>query len=328
VSLRIALFAPALFCFMAFGIVCMRPRVAHAQGAPSGADEVYVGIYVNQVTELSLKENRFQADFWLWFRWQNDAIKPYQSFEIANGRISSKTEPSISKVKGANYAVTRVVATMTTFWDVSRYPLDDHDMPIVIEDGNSEEFKLLYVADVVGSNVDPDFRVPGWSVSKSAAHVNTTVKRSNYGDISLPSDNESRYSSFRFVVKLERRGAAYFVKHFSGLFIAVLIAFLAFFIRPTDVDPRFGLGVGALFAAVASEYVVTGALPDSGVLSLADKLHIVAFGFIFLSLVQSACSLQLFHDERMHQSNRIDRWARVLFPASYTFVTAAVVLLS
>ena len=87
-----------------------------------------VGIYVTQVTELSLKDNRCTADFWLWFRWQNDDIKPYHSFEIANGQIGIKGEPAVSKVKELNYAVVRVVATMTTFWDVSRYPFDEHDL--------------------------------------------------------------------------------------------------------------------------------------------------------------------------------------------------------
>jgi len=79
-----------------------------------------------------------------------------------------------------------------------------------------------------------------------------------------------------------------------GLFVATGIAFLAFFIRPTDLDLRFGLGVGAIFAAVASQYVVSSSLAATHVLTMADFLHILAFVFIFLSLVESTVSPHLY----------------------------------
>ena len=293
-------------------------------------DEVSVGVYVNQITSLSLKDNKFSIDFWIWFRWKSDDIKPYETFEIANGNIDNKQDAAVSKVKGLNYAVLRANATITYFWDVSAYPLDNHALPIVIEDSESEEFKLKYVPDVESSNVDEDLQMPGWFRARNEAVVKTSSKHSNYGDISLPSNSESKYSSFQFSMVFERRGPLYFLKLFFGLFIAAMIAFLAFFIKPTEVDPRFGLGVGAIFAAVASEYVITSVLPDTGVISLADKLHIVAFAFIFLSLVQSTWSLKLYSsevDDQVAKSKRIDRICGIVFPAAYLFISGLCVLL-
>ncbi len=289
--------------------------------------EVAVGIYINQITAFSLKDNKFSVDFWIWFRWTHPDVKPYASFEIANGQIANKGEPEISVVKGQNYAVLRVVADITNFWDVSRYPLDDHPVPIVIEDSESEDFKLKYVADGPSCGLDDDVRVPGWTMGKSTAIVEVSKKHSNYGDISLPSDNESRYSSFRFTINLERHGASYFLKLFFGLVVAALIGFLAFFIKPTDVDPRFGLGVGAIFAAVASEYIVSGALPDTNVIALADKLHIVAFGFIFISLVQSTWSLAMFENGQEERSKSFDRLAWRILPPLYFLISGLAVLI-
>jgi hypothetical protein len=293
------------------------------------ANEVNVGVYVNQITEVSLKENKFVVDFWVWFRWKADDIKPYESFEVANGNIDNKEEPTVQKVKGLNYAVLRVTATITHFFDVRAYPLDNHPLAIIIEDADSEEFKLKYIADVESSNVDSVLQMPGWVKARHEAKITTSSKHSNYGDISLPSNSESKYSSFAFTMYFERQGLQYFLKLFFGLFIAALIAFLAFFIKPTEVDPRFGLGVGAIFAAVASEYVITSVLPDTGVISLADKLHIVAFAFIFLSLVQSTWSLKLFSSEddaKVEQSKRMDRISAILFPAAYLIVSGLCVL--
>jgi hypothetical protein len=117
------------------------------------------------------------------------------------------------------------------------------------------------------------------------------------------------------------------LKLFFGLFIAVMIAFLVFFIKPTDVDPRFGLGVGAIFAAVASEYIITGALPDTGVISLADKLHIIAFAFIFFSLVQSTWSLRIFQSDQEERSKNADKLAFKVFTPAYLVISALAVML-
>jgi hypothetical protein len=123
-----------------------------------------------------------------------------------------------------------------------------------------------------------------------------------------------------------RPGIGYFFKLFFGVFIAAVIAFLVFFIKPTDLDPRFGLGVGAIFAAVASEYVITSALPDTNVLTLADKLHILAFAFIFLSIAQSILSLRMFTTGREKASQTLDRLSFPVFFILYSALSLLLIL--
>jgi hypothetical protein len=155
------------------------------------------------------------------------------------------------------------------------------------------------------------------------------VYQTNYGDTSLPSGSESVYSRFLFAVPIERAGYGYFLKLFFGLFIATAIAFTASFIQPTHVDPRFGLGIGAIFAAVASEYVVTSALPDTNVLTMADTLHLLAFFFIFLSIAESTYSLSLYSSGdavRMRRSVRLDRWSFAVMSAAYIALSVLAVV--
>ncbi|MGE0608374.1 MAG: hypothetical protein AB7O62_14860, partial [Pirellulales bacterium] len=248
---------------------------------------VWVGVYVNQIHEVSLKENHFTADFYVWFRWQGEAVKPLESFEVVNGRIDSKDKAYETMLGDENYAVCRVVTTITEFWDVSRFPLNNHELLIQIEDGENEAFKLRFVADTENCGFNPQVQTPGWELGQAAASVSEQQYKTNYGDTSLPTGNASTYSRFVYGIPLERRGYGYFLKLFFGLFVATAISFLAFFIRPTEVDPRFGLGVGAIFAAVASEYVVTASLPDTNIMTMADQLHLLAFVFIFLSICES-----------------------------------------
>jgi hypothetical protein len=297
------------------------PESASRSSAGDAADLVHVGVYVNQIPAVRLKENEFTIDFWIWFRWESDELDPMSSFEVPNGRIDSRSDPYRAELPdGMNYAAARVTATITMFWDVSRFPLDDHVLRIAIEDPNNEEFKIRFVADEENSRIGPDVQVPGWIPRRGQARVVSQVYHTNYGDTSLPSENESVYSRFQFAVPIERAGYGYFLKLFFGLFIATGIAFTAFFIKPNDLDPRFGLGIGAIFAAVASEYVVTSSLPDTNLLTMADKLHLLAFFFIFLSIVESTYSLSLFSSPdaaRVRRSIRLDRWSFAVMSLAY-----------
>jgi hypothetical protein len=278
----------------------------YGQDLEAEPEAVYTGTYINRIYDVSLKDNCFSVDFYIWFRWKSGDIDPIESFEIINGHIDTKTDPYTDVVLGYKYATCRVTATITKFWDVSTFPLDNHVIQLEIEDSENEAHKLNYIPDAENSAASPDLTVPGWIIKNDYTEVLQHHYRTNYGDISLPTNNASIYSRFVHSINIERPNIGYFIKLFFGVFIAALIAFLAFLIKPTDLDPRFGLGIGAIFAAVASEYVITSSLPDTNVMTLADKLHILAFAFIFLSLAQSTLSLWLYNKGKEKVSHKLD----------------------
>ena len=97
-------------------------------------------------------------------------------------------------------------------------------------------------------------------------------------------------------------------------------------VRAQDVDPRFGMGVAAIFAAIASEYIVTASFPDTNVITLADKLHLVTFGFVFGTLAQSTWSLKLSEQGREAASRKLDGLSRWAFPLAYVVVNALLIV--
>jgi hypothetical protein len=124
-----------------------------------------------------------------------------------------------------------------------------------------------------------------------------------------------------------REGDLVFLKLLFGVWVGAGISFAAFFIAPNHVDPRFGVGVGAIFAAIASEFIVTQSLPDMNVMTLADKLHVLAFAFIFASIIESTWSLHLVEKGRPRESSRLDHVARWAFPISFALLSALAVRL-
>ena len=66
-----------------------------------------------------------------------------------------------------------------------------------------------------------------------------------------------------------------------------------FFIKPIHVDPRFGLSVGAFFAAFGNNIFIGTLPPQSDRIMLAQIVNSISLGTIFLTLVQSAIALYI-----------------------------------
>lgn len=286
---------------------------------------VTTGMYVNQLHELNLKENFFVVDLFVWFRWKGD-VKPNETFSFVDGRIESKTEEGMKTMPdGSTYQSYRVVVKVTKYWDVRRYPLDRYRLDIVLEEDKEDVNVIKYVADEGNSAMAPGVQMPGYELGYIGTTAGIGKYRSNFGDASLPKDHESEYSRITTSITLNREGSTYVAKLFFALWIAVAIAYLSFFIKPTNVDPRFGLGVGAIFAAIASEYTVSSGLPEIGAATLADKVHVIAYAAIFLILAQSTASLWLFEHEREAASKRLDKQFAWALPIAYLLANVLVI---
>src|SRR5690348_2902799 len=85
----------AVLAALVFALLAAAPAAGYA--APTadaaGPSKVVVGAYVDRITELSLRENRFRVDFYVWFRWTGDDkdFDPLKTFDITNGNITQRT---------------------------------------------------------------------------------------------------------------------------------------------------------------------------------------------------------------------------------------------
>lgn len=289
-----------------------------AAAAPA---EVEVGGYVVSVPEFSLRDNSFKVDLYLWFRWTDGELEPYESFTL-EGSIESQEEPVVERIEGGGfYASVRLTARITQFWDVTDYPLDDHTLRIAIIEGGHTSDELRFVAHEAGWRPE-GVQVPGWATVGAQVVVDEEVFETDFGHPELEGEASVAFSRATFEIGLERTGVTHLFKGLFTVWVAAAIAFLAFWIRPTNVDPRFGLPVGALFATVASMFVVAGDLRAGGILTLSDQLHLVAIAFIFVVVAQSVRALKLAETGREDGARRLDRVFGVLAPAAYILVNS------
>ncbi|MFP6729928.1 MAG: hypothetical protein VCD50_07155 [Alphaproteobacteria bacterium] len=96
--------------------------------------KVTSGIYVDRIFDVSLRSTRWKVDFYIWFVWTGPNVHPGDNFQIVNGEIISKKLLDDTDLGDEHYELYRVSAEITKFFNISRYPRDDHLMTIHIED--------------------------------------------------------------------------------------------------------------------------------------------------------------------------------------------------
>lgn len=309
---------PILAIRAAFAVLL---SITAAFGALAQPAQVVVGSYVTKVQDVSFKDNKYALDFYLWFRWKAEGAladyKPLDSFELVNGKIDNKSSMVEKKIGDINYASVRVAATISETWNLKEFPFDSHRLGVHLEDSAHVTSELVFVPDTKNSRLGDELNLAGWVLANFAGEVTPKVYQSNYGDTSLPSDARSEYSRYSLSMDMNRTTFGTAWKLLSTVLAATAVAFVAFMVKPSDLDPRFGLGVGALFAVAASAFVVSSAVPDSGVMTVADQVHMVAIGFIFLSLLQSAFALKLEVSGREAAATSLDHWSLLVFPVLF-----------
>lgn len=288
-------------------------------------EKVVTGVYVNNIHSIDLKSDSFVVDFYIWFRWKKDDLKPYETFEIINGDIQSKTGLVQKTIKGVHYAAYRVLGLVHHNWDVRKYPLDSHKIRIDIEDTASPTTAMVYVADTDNTTLSSNISLPSWKIDGKNIRISETKYLTNYGDPTIQTNAESRYSRFTLEITLKREGIGYFLKLFAMLFVATGVCFLSFRIKATDLDPRFGLPIGAIFAAAASEFTVVSGLPETNDITMADWLHINSMIFIMLTIFASTITLRLCNSVQEEKAVRLDKLLGLVFPVVYALTTILII---
>lgn len=286
-----------------------------------------IGIYINQVASIELKNNQYTIDFWVWFRGPARPVSPVDTFEIINGRINSKTNIIKKKMPdGQDYSAARINATVHQHWDLRRYPLDNHRLELVIEDSEIDSTRGIFVVDSAGQGVDPSVAVSGWTIEPK---LQTTVVDhrydSNYGDVSISPTAETHFSRYEVLISANRGGFGRYFKVVFTLLIAVLVSWCAFFIRPKDASPRVSVSVGALFAGAAGMLAINTQLPDLDYLTLTDKTVFLALGMILLSLIGTVASLTLNYLGHENGWRRIDRFGSIAFPILFVVLLFSII---
>jgi hypothetical protein len=136
--------------------------------------KVKIGAYLERIEDLDIKQSSWTYEFYLWFSWNPNEIdllgkkekiqKDEIPFSIINGDIikADKIEEIYDNKNNIAYVQYFVKAKNTQFFDVSLYPIDQHDLILPIEHKWLDRTKLVFVPDTVDSKVSSRVNINGY----------------------------------------------------------------------------------------------------------------------------------------------------------------------
>jgi hypothetical protein len=279
--------------------------VSQIQAQP---DTVKVGAYVISLHDINFRDKEYTMRFWLWFVYDNPDFDFTKQLDIPNAKTIEPPEIIMDSVDGKAWVIMKMKCTMKEKWMVNDFPFDKQHLRVQIENTLFDNKSLVFVPDVLGSKFDKEDVLDGWTISDFNVADGTHLYETGFGD-ATPGRDRQTFSTFILEMDIDRQALGLFMKIFLGMYIAFLIAAISFIPKPWELDPRFGLPVGGLFAAVGNKYIIDTVLPETSTFTLVDTLHTLTFLGIFAILVVSAICLKLYDTGRQEACIRVNKIA-------------------
>jgi hypothetical protein len=294
--------------------------------AKAKPDTVKVGVYVISVHDINFHDKEYTARFWLWFTYDyNKELDFSKELDIPNAKDIEVNQILSDTLNGKIWVQLKMKCTMKEDWKVHDFPFDKQHLKINIEDASRDVTSLVFVADNKDSRFNPNEGLSGWVIDRFKIESSQSPYDTPFGD-PRPDVKGQTYSSVIISMDIEREAGGLFLKVFIGMYIAFLIALVSFVSDPSELEPRFGLPVGGLFAAVGNKYIIDSLLPESSHFSLVDILHSITFFGIFSVLMVSAWALKLHNGGNHEAAIKANKNGAIVLVIVYVVVNVFYVL--
>jgi len=290
-------------------------------------DTVKIGAYIISIHDINFHNKEYTVRLWLWMLYDNLEFDFPTQIDIPNAKQIDKPEVIMDMVDGKMWQLLKMKCVMKHNWRVGDFPFDKQQLVVHIENSIYDQSSLVFVPDEMGSTFDRELTLDGWRISNFEVNTNTHEYTTVFGD---PSTDmlHSEYASFNIKLDIERDAWGLFMKIFIGMYIAFMISILSFTTKPSELEPRFGLPVGGLFAAVGNKYIIDSLLPESSSFTLVDSLHATTFMAIFLTLLVSAIALYYSDRDKLRESARVNYWGSRIVVIVYVVMNIVMIAMA
>lgn len=282
-------------------------------------DTVQVGAYVMSIHDINFRDKEYTMRFWLWMLHNKADLDVVKQTEIPNAKSVERSEIFIDSLDNKAWVIMKMKSVMKQSWKVNDYPFDKQYLNVQFENTEYDKNDLVFKVDKKGSTYDKELTVDGWKITNFETTTDSNLYETTFGNYLNP-NTTCTYATFNIRMTLERNALGLFLKLFVGMYISFLIAMVSFLIHPKDVEPRFGLPVGALFAAVGNKYIIDSLLPETSSFTLVDSLHTLTFGAVFLTIFVSAFALSAFRKKHVARYRKINKVGGLMVFLSFVFL--------
>lgn len=293
----------------------------------ASAQQVTLGFYPVSVYQLDMASNTYYVDAYVWLRWKG-AIDPTATIEFTNmveewGKMQENLLEAPKVLSdGSQYQIMRVEGRFVQPFSLADYPLDKQKLSIMVEDTTNGADVVSYVIDKENSGIGDSLQIPGWQLGGWSSQTFVHDYGSTFGEEATP----SQYSAAQFSIEISRPLSFFYWKLLLPLFIVLSAALASLFIRPIDLDVRTALPAGALLTAIFLQKSYSDNLPDLGYLILMDKIYLVVYALIVLTLIRAIFAYKASVDADAKTVDAVHATDKKLFVVQVVAFLAAIAL--
>lgn len=296
---------------------------------------VYVGMDINEVSNIDEETSTYLVDFYLWFRYQGDITADeieftnYSIERLDSGEKISLKEPiDAGQDNGINYKIYRMKADFYEIFDFRLYPFDQQVLKIRFRHSNQTRNQLIYVVDLVGMRGAKSHQIleqwqrtgvydgiTSWTVEQVRFFQNTLINSSTFGNRQLIDTNSDiRYSQFNANIHIKRNVLSFSIKNLLPLLFFIIIAYFLMFLPFDQISIEAVSGL--LLAVVFYHLSLTDRLPNIvGYTVLLDY----AFYVLYILLGLQLLIVVLSHSKQLKfygiEASHLLGFGRIAFPS-------------
>jgi hypothetical protein len=287
---------------------------------PSGPPtDVYVRLYVNDITKIQDVEQCFVADVVFRAEWSDPRLThsdpvPCVATELQvwtpqiqslNLRVMEERHPREIRVSpsGEVAVFMRGFGEFSFPADLADFPFDAQVLPFVLVSRRSPQ-ELVLRSDDSGVGMADRFSVSNWDISYASAKSSTYYLAA--GDRDIP--------RLDIVFDAKRLTGYYTWKLIVPLLLVVMMSWAVFWMAPIHVAPRVGLAATAMLTLIAYRFALGALLPPIAYLTRMDIFLVFASVLVFAALAVAVVVTYVADHGREDLAHKITRVARWLSP--------------
>lgn len=272
---------------------------------------IYTGMDLIEIKDIDQKNSTYTADFYLWFRYIENAADPEflpEEVEFTNA-VNISNYSVIKKQINADGMIEttlRVSGVFKNQFSYQAYPFDRQNLLIQFRNKYADSNLLQYVIDRPGMRYETDkglladlvdggvFKsLFGWKATNASAAQSYFSTTSTLGDpVNFDRATTTAFSVFDIKISLMRDSLVFIIKSLLPLLITLILAYITFYL-PLGHSERLGVGSTGLLTTAFFHLNFSNTLPEIGYTVAMEYFFYASYAMSALIVLLETISVRM-----------------------------------
>ena len=250
---------------------------------------VYTGLDFFRINNIDISEQRFDVEFFLWFKWTGEL--DVENIDFLNSIFSEENVKEVLREDQSGpvkYIAYKMKNAFLTPYDLRTFPFDLQHLPMTLSHKTKDANQVSLVVDSnnLSSQALEAIYPEEWKYRGRLDFSGTYSQHSTFGDPSYTEGvSKADFSVYESNILIRRILLPYFLTLFLPLALLILITLLLFVIPVDQFDARLTIVMTALLSILVFHMAQGDSLPNVGYLVMADIYFILSYVLMFALII-------------------------------------------